>query len=69
MSKYDPLWRHIAATQASTLKMTFEEIRRILGFPLDHSFLTFKKELASYGYSIDKISLKNQTVDITKTLP
>lgn len=42
--------------------MTFETERLILGFPIDHSFLTYKKELPAYGWSVKKISMKEQTV-------
>jgi len=38
------------------------EIEQILGFPIDHAFLTFKKELPAYGYEVGKISMKAQTV-------
>jgi hypothetical protein len=54
-----------AAGDAS-FKLTFEEIGSIAGVPLDHSFLTYKKELASYGYQVGKISLKEQTVIFNK---
>lgn len=38
----------------------------ILGFPIDHSFLNYKKELLAYGYTVGKISLKDQTVKFEK---
>ena len=41
---------------------TCAEIESILGFPIDHSFLNFKKELPAYGYEVGKISMKAQTV-------
>lgn len=43
-------------------KLTFAEIEQIAGFPIDHSFLTYKKELLKYGYRVEKISMKEQTV-------
>lgn len=43
-------------------KLTFAEIEQIAGFPIDHSFLTYKKELLKYGYRVGKISMKEQTV-------
>ena len=60
MSKYASLWEHIARTQAQAL--TFDEIKSILGFPIDHYFLNCKKELNEYGYEVQKISLKEETV-------
>ncbi len=65
MSKYDPLWRHILETGPSIL--TFDEVERVCGFPVDHSFLNAKKELEAYGYRAGKISMKNRTVRIEKT--
>lgn len=60
MSKYLPLWEYIK--QNNPEKLTFSEINIILGFPVDHSFLQYKKELESYGYKVQKISMKNQVV-------
>lgn len=62
MSKYDPLWEYIQKKGESPLTLTFEEIRQIVGIPIDHSFLNFKKELTQYGYQVRKISMKGQTV-------
>jgi len=62
MSKYTPLWEEIKVRNESVLKLTFDDIKNILGFEIDHSFLNYKKELLQYGFSVDKISLKNKTV-------
>ena len=62
MSKYSPLWAYIHASGQSQLTLTFEEIGRISGVPLDHSFLKYKKELLGFGYAVVKISIKTQTV-------
>ena len=45
-----------------SIKLTFEEIQSILGFSIDHSFLKYKKELESYGYQVEKISMKEKLV-------
>lgn len=66
MSKYDKLWEYIKDTDEQTLKLTFEEIEDIAGIPIDHSFLSFKKELTEYGFAVGKISLKEQTVIFNK---
>ena len=60
MSKYVPLWDYIKTNTPSEL--TFEEVRQICGFPIDHSFLSCKKELEAYGYQVGNISLKKQSV-------
>ena len=66
MSKYEPLWRYIKDNQKLEYKLTYEEIRNILGFDIDHSFLKYKKELLEYGYEITKISIKGKFVLIHK---
>ena len=62
MSKYDALWQYIRDSGASKLTLHFDEIVRIAGVPLDHSFLKYKAELLPYGYAVAKISMKGQTV-------
>ena len=62
MSKYDPLWEAIQKSGEPQIKLSFDEMREILGFEIDHSFLNFKKELVGYGYQVGKISLKEKTV-------
>ncbi|MCQ2084612.1 MAG: hypothetical protein MJZ21_00510 [archaeon] len=66
MSKYDPLWHYVSEQSGDNLTMSFADIENVLGFPIDHSFLKFKKELAEYGWSVGKISMKNQTVAFQK---
>lgn len=62
MSKYRPLWEYVKSAGSYPLKLTFDEIGAVLGFPIDHSFLTYKKEASEYGLSVKKISLKDKTV-------
>lgn len=62
MSKYDRLWEYIKEEGRISFMLSFAEIEQIAGLPIDHSFLTYKKELLEYGYKVGKISLKNQTV-------
>lgn len=66
MSKYDPLWNYIKANGTDNFKLTYAEIEKIAGLPIDHSFLTYKKELLEYGYKVGKISMKEQTVAFEK---
>ena len=62
MSKYDPLWTWIKDNGTDSFLLTFDEIEKIAGIPIDHSFLSFKNELLNYGFKVGKISLKNKTV-------
>lgn len=66
MSKYDTLWEYVQKRNDSSFVLTFEEIQSITGMPIDHSFLTYKKELTQYGYQVGKISMKEQTVCFQK---
>lgn len=62
MSKYEPLWKWITANKTTDFTLTFDEIECIAGLPIDHSFLTYKKELLDYGFTVGKISMKERTV-------
>ena len=62
MSKYDILWKWINENKTDDFKLTYAEIENIAGVPIDHSFLTFKKELLQYGFKVAKISMKGQVV-------
>ena len=68
MSKYQPLWEHIQTIDADKLSLSYGEIESILGFPIDHSFLTYKKDLPAYGWNVKKISMKEQTVLFERSL-
>ena len=66
MSKYDLLWKWIQDNGADTFSLTYAEIEKIAGLPIDHSFLSYKKELTEYGYKVGKISMKEQKVMFEK---
>lgn len=66
MSKYDSLWKWINEHGTDKFKLTYSEIEEIVGIPIDHSFLRFKKELIEYGYQVGKISMKDETVYFEK---
>lgn len=68
MSKYTALWEYLCRQDTNRLQLSFAEIQQILEFPIDHSFLTYKKELTAYGWKVGKISMKNQTLDFEKIL-
>ena len=67
MSKYEPLWQWIKEHGTNSFKLTYNEIEKITGLPIDHSFLTYKKELLKYGYQVGKISMKEQTIAFEKS--
>lgn len=67
MSKFQKLWEYVAAENREELLLSFEEIEKLLGFPIDHSFLSFKKELLPFGFEVKKISMKEKTVRFIKT--
>ena len=66
MSKYDPLWQYIGQIESTSFELTFAEIEKIAGVPIDHSFLKYKKDLDAYSYQVGKISMKKQTVSFLK---
>ena len=66
MSKYEPLWKYIKENNKDEYKLSFEEVKKIVGFEFDHAFLTYKKELLEYGYEVVKISIKEKYVLIHK---
>lgn len=68
MCKYDALWRYIGESGDAQMTLTFDEIHRIAGVPIDHSFLRYKRELTEYGWAVQKISMKAQTVLFAKTI-
>ncbi len=66
MSKYEPLWKYLKDNNKENYKLSYEEIKNIIGFEIDHSFLTYKKEAKEFGYEVDKISMKDKTVIFKK---
>ncbi len=66
MSKYDNLWIYVSKNEKDNFKLAFDEIEKIAGVPVDHSFLTYKKELSEYGWKVGKISMKEKTIEFTR---
>ena len=66
MSKYNKLWEYIKENNKDNYELSYEEIKDILGFDIDHSFLTYKKELNNYGYEVGKISMKEKKIIFNK---
>ena len=66
MSKFEPLWKWIQANGTDSFILTYDNIEKIAGIPIDHSFLAYKKELTEYGFMVGKISMKEQTVSFER---
>lgn len=66
MSKYQPLWEYVCNLNTYPIKLSFDDICAILGFPIDHSFLTYKKETVCYNFCVTKISMKDKSVIFDK---
>lgn len=62
MSKYIKLWEYIKNTNKPELTLSFDQIMDICGFKIDHSFLSFKKELNDFSYEVVKISMKEKKI-------
>lgn len=66
MSKYQLLWGYLKNNQKEKYQLSFEELKNILGFEIDHSFLTYKKEAKEYGYEVAKIKIKEENIIFNK---
>ncbi len=66
MSKYESLWNYLKENDKEEYKLSYSDIKNILGFDIDHSFLKYKKELKDYGYEVVKISLKEKFIMFRK---
>lgn len=66
MSKYNSLWKYLKDNNKPSYKLSYEEIKNIIGFDIDHSFLTYKKESKEYGYEVSKISMKEKAIFFNK---
>lgn len=64
--KYEKLWQFLKEKNKDSYDLSFTEIKDILGFKIDHSFLTYKKEVLNYGYEVVKISLKEKRIIFKK---
>ncbi len=58
MSKYVKLWDYLKDNDKEEYILSYDDIKEILGFEIDHSFLKYKKELVNYI----KISLKDKKI-------
>lgn len=49
-------------------KLSYEEIKNILGVDIDHSFLKYKKEAKEYRYEVSRISMKQKTIILNRII-
>jgi hypothetical protein len=56
------LWKWISENRPDNFKLTFDQIKKIAGLLIDHSFITYKKELLDYGFKVGKISMKEKSL-------
>lgn len=66
MIKYEPLWEYLKKMNQESYQLSYATIGKILGFDLDHSFLTYKKDLQAYGYQVTKIFMKEKIIIFQK---
>lgn len=66
MSKYESLWNYLKENDKEEYKLFYSDIKNILCFDIDHSFLRYKKGLKDYGYEVVKISLKEKFIIFRK---
>lgn len=66
MSKYEKLWNWIVINDLDKFKLKYTQIEEIAGVKIDHSFLKYKKELLNYGYRVEKVSMKEETISFKK---
>ena len=67
MSKYDPLWKWINKNKTDDFQLTYAEIENIVGVPIDHSFLTFKKGTFAVWFQGGKNFYEGADSNIRKT--
>lgn len=70
MSKYFNLWQYVdnlfRITEEDYVMLSFDEIQKVLGFEIDHSFLKAKKECLAWGYQVEKILLKEKKIKFSR---
>jgi hypothetical protein len=64
MSKYNALWEFVQKDGSPSLKLSFDKIKDIIGFEIDHSFLNYKKELTQLGYQASQDIFKRKDSNI-----
>lgn len=66
MDKYQKLWDYVSSQDKNELELTFDEIASISGVGIDHSFLSYKKNLLALGFQVEHVYMKKQLVRFTR---
>lgn len=64
--RFAALWSYVESQNGEFVSLSFEEIEKIAGTPVDHSFLTYKKNLERFGWKVAKIAMKCGNVTFEK---
>ncbi len=64
--KFSALWAYVGSQSGEFVSLSFAEIEKIAGMPIDHSFLTYKKNLERFGWKVAKIAMKCGNVTFEK---
>lgn len=67
VDKYSKLWEYVSSQNKDALELTFDQIGEISGVPIDHSFLSYKKNLLPYGFEVDHVFMKKELVRFKRT--
>ena len=66
MDKYIKLRQRFERKEEAQIVLTFEEIKDIAWIEIDHSFLSYKKNLEKYWYTLVQISQKDKFMKFEK---
>ena len=64
--KFSALWAYVGSQSGEFVSLSFAEIEKIAGMSIDHSFLTYKKNLERFGWKVAKIAMKCGNVTFEK---
>ena len=60
ISKYQKLWDYIKNVDKSEILISFEDVKNICGFGIDHSFLRYKKSWKILDMKLKKFHWKTK---------
>ena len=66
MRTYRTLVNYLERTCLSTEKLTFDEIYRISGYPVDSEFIDSKRYFEFEGFTVVKIDMRTKTVTFAR---
>lgn len=66
MSDYKKLWKYLGESSQTVIKLTFEDINKIVGFEPKRMFIFDKLEAVNCGYEAIEYSYKNKYVVFRK---